>query len=173
VTRLALLLAAAALVAPPGASAKELVRATICGASGCRTVRDQATLNEIPSGETVTPLGAPAPYYRFELVGWGPDGRRSTVRLEYVPSKNGVVWVEDGRAGLHPIYGDRAKGVMRRLTAGLDPYVPPGSRESQRALPWTWIALAAIGLAAAILLPTRGRPWRPPSRAAPTERSAG
>jgi hypothetical protein len=125
VTRLALLLAAAALVAPAGASAKELIEATVCGSSGCRTVTDKATLHEIPGGEDLTGLGAPAPYYRLTLVGGEPNGRRYAFATYYVPSAKAMSWGEDGLYRLHPIYGARANGVMQRITAGIEPYTPP------------------------------------------------
>ena len=263
-TRLALLLAVAALLAPSGASAKELVSATVCGGSGCRTLTDRATLNEIPGGEDVTGLGAPAAYYRLNLVTAEPNGGRYGFTTYYVPSARSMSWSEDGLYRLHPIYGQRANGLMRRITAGLDPYGAPtitaatvGTRrvtgaaaasyallfsageptqldarpddwvavdlhssrpspwtdgrselmfspstnlveigyeplriphgiaddlaagrtlhaETSREIPWTWIGIAAAALLlAAVLVPTRGRPWRPPSRAAATERSAG
>ena len=124
-TRLALLLAAAALVAPSGASAKELVSATVCGASGCRTVTDKATLNAIPGGEDVTGLGAPAAYYRLTLVTGEPNGRRHGFTTYYVPSAKAMSWSEDGLYRLHPIYGPTANGVMRRITAGLEPHAAP------------------------------------------------
>jgi hypothetical protein len=125
VTRLALLLAAAALLAPSAASAKELVSATVCGATGCRTVTDEATLNEIPGGEAVTGLGAPAPYYRLQLVGGEPNGHRFGFTTYYVPSSNAMSFSEDGLYRLHPISGARANGVMRRVTEGIEPYAAP------------------------------------------------
>jgi hypothetical protein len=125
VTRLALLLAFAALLAPSGASAKELVAATVCGASGCRTVTDRGTLNEIPGGEDVTGLGAPAAYYRLNLVTAEPGGRRYGFTTYYVPSAKAMSWGEDGLYRLHRIYGPKANAVMRRITEGLEPYAPP------------------------------------------------
>jgi hypothetical protein len=137
VTRLALLLAVAALLAPAGASAKELVAATVCGAYGCRTVTDRATLNEIPGGEDVTGLGAPAAYYRLNLVTAEPNGRRHGFTTYYVPSAKAMSWSEDGLYRLHPIYGQRANGVMRRITTGLEPYAAPRNLRSSRPSPWT------------------------------------
>jgi hypothetical protein len=134
VTRLALLLAVAALLAPAGASAKELVAATVCGASGCRTVTDRAMLNEIPGGEEVTGLGAPAAYYRLNLVTAEPNGRRHGFTTYYVPSAKAMSWSEDGLYRLHPIYGQRANGVMRRITTGLEPYAAPRNLRSSRPL---------------------------------------
>jgi hypothetical protein len=125
VSRLALILAVAALLAPSGASAKELVSATVCGASGCRTLTARATLNEIPGGEDVTGLDERAAYYRLHLVTAEPNGRRYDFTTYYVPSARAMSWSEDGLYRLHPIYGQRANGVMRRITAGLDPYAAP------------------------------------------------
>ena len=136
-TRLALLLALTALVAPSGAAAKELVSATVCGASGCRTFTDRATLNEIPGGEEVTGLGAPAAYYRLNLVTVEPGGRRHGFTTYYVPSAKAMSWREDGRYRLHPIYGTRANGVMRTITTGLEPYAAPRNLRSNRPSPWT------------------------------------
>jgi len=150
--RIALALVVAALVAPPGASAKELLQATVCGASGCRTVKDKGTLNEIPGGETATALGAPAPYYRLVLVGAEPGGRRYGFSLYYVPSANAVAWKEERLVRLHPIYGARANGVMRRLTAGLEPYPAPrlsaalvGSRRITGAAAQSYLSLFTLG----------------------------
>jgi hypothetical protein len=152
VTRLALLLAVAALLAPSLASAKELVAATVCGASGCRTVTDKATLNEIPGGEDVTGLGAPAAYYRLNLVTAEPNGRRYGFTTYYVPSAKAMSWSEDGLYRLHPIYGQRANGVMRRITVGLEPYAAPrittaivGSRRVTGAAAASYASLFAAG----------------------------
>ena len=173
-TRLALLLAVAALLAPSGASAKELVAATVCGASGCRTVTDSATLNEIPGGEDVTGLGAPAAHYRLNLVTAEPSGRRYSFTTYYVPSAKVMSWSEDGLYRLHPIYGPSPwtdgkselmfspstnlveigyeparipDGVADDLVAGRTLYVEPG-----RSVPWGLVALAGVGVLAALSL---------------------
>jgi hypothetical protein len=152
VTRLALVLAVAALLAPSSASAKELVSATVCGASGCRTVTDRATLNEIPGGEDVTGLGAPAAYYRLNLVTAEPSGRRYGFTTYYVPSAKAMSWSEDGLYRLHPIYGPRANGVMRRITEGIEPYATPrvttaivGTRRVTGAAAASYASLFTVG----------------------------
>jgi hypothetical protein len=152
VTRLALLLAVAALVVPSAASAKELVAARVCGASACRTVADRATLNEIPGGEDVTGLGAPAAYYRLTLVTAEPNGRRYGFTTYYVPSAKAMSWSEDGLYRLHPIYGPTANGVMRRITAGLEPYAAPaittaivGTRRVTGATAASYASLFTVG----------------------------
>jgi hypothetical protein len=116
-----------ALVAVAPAAAKEPISATICGGSACRTLTNPKQLNDIPAGENTIALGAPAPYYRVELVvGEGdPAGETHTFALYYVPSADAMAWAEQGAVQLHPIYGDRAIGAMRALVAGISPFPRP------------------------------------------------
>jgi hypothetical protein len=117
---------AAALVLAAPAGAKEPLRATICGASGCTTVTDPQTLREIPAGENTTAVGPAAPYYRLQIVAGERNGReRHSFSLYYVPSANAMAWAEEGVVRFHPIYGDRAPAVMRKLTARLQPFPRP------------------------------------------------
>jgi hypothetical protein len=118
---------AAALVLAAPAEAKELLRATLCGASACTTVTDRSTLNRIPAGETSEPLGPVAPYYRVEiLVGEGANRENThTFSLYYVPSENAMAWEESGIVRLHPIYGEQTTKLMRELTGNLEPFPAP------------------------------------------------
>lgn len=118
---------AAALAAATPAVAKEPVRATFCGASGCRTFEDRATLNMVPGGEATTPLGPAAPYYRVEIVNReGPRGPEYSFFEYYVPSANAMAWEEpESVMRFHPIFGAATNDLMRRLVRGLEPFPRP------------------------------------------------
>jgi hypothetical protein len=123
---LAIATTAAALASAAPALAKEPVRATFCGPSSCRTVTHRATLDMLPAGEATTPLGPAAPYYRVEIVS-GEPGRNETHSffVYYVPSANGMAWLESATVRLHPIFGRPTTQLMRKLVAGLEPFPAP------------------------------------------------
>jgi hypothetical protein len=113
-----------AIAAP--AWAKEPIRATFCGASGCRTFEDRATLNRIPGGEATTPVGPAAPYYRVEIVNGEEGGATHSFFMYYVPSANAMAWDEpEGVMRYHPIFGSPTINLMRRLTRELEPFPRP------------------------------------------------
>ena len=120
------LLAALAAAAP--ALAKEPIRATFCGASGCRTFEDPATLNMIPGGEGTVPLGPAVPYYRVEIVAGerGNPQNQHSFFTYYVPSADAMAFEEpEGVMRYHPIFGAPTINLMRRLTRGLEPFPRP------------------------------------------------
>jgi hypothetical protein len=119
--------AAAAFAASAGpAAAKEMVKATFCGASGCASVTDPQTLRRLPAGgETTSAPAAPAPFYTVRFTS-RHEGRRSTWRIYYVPSANALAAPgEFGRMDWLPIWGEPSKSLMRRMTAGLEPFPTP------------------------------------------------
>jgi hypothetical protein len=169
---------ALALALPAPVAAKEPIRATICGESGCATVTDKAMLREIPGGENTVALGAAAPYYRVTVVNGEPNGATHSFSSYYIPSANGMAWDEQGLVRLHPIYGDKATGVMRQLTADVEPFPAPrltaaivGDRRVTGAAAQTYLSLFSVredGEAAAEpptdwvgidLRSRRGSPW--------------
>lgn len=115
----------AALVVVPPAAAKEPISATVCGASGCKTFTDPATLNEIPSGEATVGLGSASPFYRVTIVAGEPGGATHSFSMYYLPSENAMAWGEDDVVRLHPIFGETATTLMRELTEGIEPFQPP------------------------------------------------
>jgi hypothetical protein len=118
----------AVLAAASPAWAKEPIRATFCGTSGCRTYDDRATLNRIPAGEATTALGPVAPYYRVEVVAGehGNPQNQHAFFMYYVPSANAMAFEEpEGVMRSHPIFGAPTINLMRRLTRGLEPFPRP------------------------------------------------
>jgi hypothetical protein len=126
-------LAALGLLSAP-ATAKIITKATVCGASGCKTVTDKAALAGIEDGgPPTTPPKAAAPFYRVTLtVAEREDGRgpQHTFRNAYVPSLNLLrtdganpggsnVWLTAGNSG----------EVYERLARGLEPL--PAARLGQ------------------------------------------
>jgi hypothetical protein len=139
------------MAATPGL-AKEPLRATVCGASGCKTITDRRTLEQIPGGESTVALGAVAPFYRLTIVIGEPDGARHRFRLYYVPSANAMAFAEDGSVRFHPIYGREAAAVMKRVTAGLRPFRRPhvtavtvGKRRLSGTAARTYLSLFSAG----------------------------
>jgi hypothetical protein len=173
----AVLVAALAFTRP--ASAKEPLRATICGESGCTTITDSKPLNAIPSGENTVALGPAAPYYRLEVVSTGPGGGEHSFVTYYVPSANAMAWPEQGVVRLHPIYGKQAIDAMRALVAGIRPFRLPrvssvrvGDRRVTRPAAQSYLRLFAQSSDAAAAespddwadidlhsLPGAGSPW--------------
>jgi hypothetical protein len=117
-------IAVAFAVATP-AAAKEPISATVCGASGCKTITDRQQLREIPGGESTVPLGRVAPYYRIEVLVGERAGATHSFVTYYVPSANAMAWSERGLVAFHPIYGEHANEAMRKLVAGIRPFRLP------------------------------------------------
>lgn len=119
--------AAAALAASAGpAAAKEMVKATFCGASGCASVTDRHTLGQLPAGgETKSAPAAPAPFYTVRFTS-RHEGQRTTWLVYYVPSANVLAAPgEFGQMDWLPIWDKPSKSLMRRMTAGLAPFPMP------------------------------------------------
>jgi len=177
-TRLALAVAVAALLAAPAvAPAKEVVQAQVCGASACYTwdwdnSRGKLALFEM-SGQPIAPAPPAAPWYRLTISIGGPGVKPFTYTDAYVPSAGvfrrrakggGYEWahvIEDLRpvlrnesARLEPLSAASLTGVA--APAAREPAsAPPAPPETDAGMPWGWITLAAAS--AALLLGVRRR----------------
>jgi hypothetical protein len=118
--------AAATVLAPSPAGAKELVALEICGPDECTTVNDRASLAMVPTGGENT-LGPPpvAPFVRLRFT-IDHEGTSDSWQVYYVPASN-VLAGRDGDDGLlswFPTYGREAE-VLRRLAARVKPFPAP------------------------------------------------
>src|SRR5918912_4608942 len=106
--KLALALAAAA----GPAAAKEITKATFCGASGCASVTDRQTLRQLPTGgEPGSAPAAPAPFYTVRFTS-RHEGQRSTWNVYYVPSANALASTgELGATDWFPIWGSPSQSL--------------------------------------------------------------
>jgi hypothetical protein len=121
------LVTVAAFAASAGtATAKEMVKATFCGASGCASVTDRQTLRRLPAGgETLSGPAAPGPFYTVRFTSRN-EGQTTTWRIYYVPSGNVLAAPgEYGQMDWFPIWGKPSQSLMRRLTKGLVPFPAP------------------------------------------------
>jgi hypothetical protein len=173
-TRLALAVAVAALLAAPAAApAKEVVKAQVCGASGCYTwdwgnSRGKLALFEM-SGQPAAPAPSAAPWYRLKISIGGPGVKPFSYTDAYVPSAGvfrrraeggGYEWaqvIEDLRpvlrnesARLEPLSAASLKGVAAPA-ARKPASAPPAPPEPDAGAPWGWITLAAAASAALLL----------------------
>jgi hypothetical protein len=172
--RLALAVAVAAvLAAPVAAPAKEVVKAQVCGASGCYTwdwedSRGKLALFEM-SGQPSAPAPSAAPWYRLKISIGGPGVKPFTYTDAYVPSAGvfrrraeggAYEWaqvIEDLRpvlrnesVRLEPLSAASLKGVPAPA-ARKPASAPPAPPETDAGTPWGRITLAAAASAALLL----------------------
>jgi hypothetical protein len=124
--RLVLLTAAAALVAPGVAAAKELRQVQLCGPAACSTITDSQTLRQIPTGgEAIGNPPAASSFYTMKLT-VDADGHEDAWTVFYVPAANAIAAPDElGTIEWFSIHGAAATGLMRRLVADLEPYPKP------------------------------------------------
>jgi hypothetical protein len=93
---LALALAVAALaLLPASASAKEIVKAEVCGADGCVAIGPSAAMDFTDGGPVSDPPKTAAPFYTAELTVRGDGDERFTVKSAFVP-RDGLMRGDDG-----------------------------------------------------------------------------
>jgi hypothetical protein len=135
VKRIPLVLAVlgAALTVAPLAQAKELSSFSSCGASGCKTVRDAASLRSLiraveAQGEPVSvPTPPPAPFLRLEFFIRGDRQAGPTFRQYYVPSRGAILLQTDPNAWAW-VSAAGVRSVLDRAVAGVTPYPTPTIR---------------------------------------------
>jgi hypothetical protein len=182
------------LAAAGPATAKEVVRAKVCGASDCREVTDRDQLLALAEGGPPTaPPDAPSPWYRAEITVRG-DGELFTWPLAIVADAGLIRGSSDDGSFTWMSASDGAGPILRELTRGLAPLPaaklggldvpdPAKARVSEvfvadpretggSILPWLaagvgGTALAAVALLLARLRGGRLRPW-PPGNTRPT-----
>ncbi len=120
----ALLIAVTAfLLVPAAASAKELTSATICGASGCKTIAHPS--QELGGGGDgfAEPAPKPGPYYTVRLT-VAADGNHSWTMF-YVPGSNMVAFQDErGMTDFEQLYGS-AGAAWRAAVSGVRPFAEP------------------------------------------------
>src|SRR3954467_6007740 len=118
----ALALAALALL-PTAASAKEIVKAQICGADDCVTVGPAVAMELAEAGPPTDPPKQAAPFFTAELTVKIDDGRTDSWKTTFVP-RDGLVRGSDGTWMDAPVQTENAfKRAARDLGAAFPP--PP------------------------------------------------
>ena len=127
-TRIALLLAVAALALPQAAQAKGQAAVRVCGPEDCVTLDDGVAYTLGPA-ETVPQTPPTAPYYRVD-VSFEAGGERETSTSLFVPS-SGLVAANAYGSGLGTLlwYAPRAEALEQLDPAirSLEPYEPPAA----------------------------------------------
>jgi hypothetical protein len=186
---LPLILAAAAIVLPPSAAeAKEVVSARACDAAACRTITDTHTLLAMSEGDPADAPSQAAPFHRVRMtMRSGDDEGGFTYTVSYVPSA-GLLLVRGERGALDWLRPSAAgRAGFARLVQGLEPspaaelggITPPAGRIPPAAGPdssgeWWAIGLgAAAALLVAVAWLARRRRWLPRSVSPGARRPAG
>lgn len=114
--RLALALAALALL-PASASAKEVVKAQVCGADGCVAVSSAVAMDLADYGPPSDPPKAAAAFYTAEVTMRGGD-EKFTLKSTFVPA-GGFMRGDDGQWRDAPIQTEEA---FKSAVGGLEPF---------------------------------------------------
>jgi hypothetical protein len=164
--RLALLIALAALVAAPSASAKEIVQVKVCGLDGCVTTHDAAITQGLTDGG---PPIVPPPMQGgvISLRSAVSDGERIRAHFTtwWAPSLRMLV-TEDGT---WMRVSHRSAAAIDRTAAGLEPFpadtiglTAHAPAPSDDGFDWLLVLIPAAALAlVAVLLLLRRRPVGP------------
>ena len=177
---------AALLVLAAPAAAKEVTRADICGASGCKAITDRDELRSLPTGgEKTAPAPPTAEYYTVTFSIEHGD-RRDLLTRYYVPGSSLLAAnLEFPQLTWFPVSGAAADAI-RDAVDGIEPFPAPkrwpsgvetpsriatasvapndgGSGVSARtlALAGTAAALCALAALTLVLARVRRRPARP------------
>src|SRR5919204_2632167 len=125
--KLLLLAAAAALVAPASALAKEVTKLEVCGASGCNSTTDRAVLERIGEGSNgESTIAAPdlQPYYRLVYT---VQAEPETFQFTnfYIPGAKATRGVDQrGYTHFYPVSPEFADSI-ESLARGLEPFPKP------------------------------------------------
>lgn len=167
------------------AAAKEVVKANVCGASGCREITDRHTLAALPEGGDPTdPPSHPSGWYRVTVTVRSEDAHDTFTNAvlpeaRYIrgEGENGnYTWMPmTARAtaayrsavrGLRPFPGSRLRGLDDRVPPArvVEVYAPAAraKHDDDGGVPGWLAALAAsaaVGLAGAVLLRRRWLPF--------------
>jgi hypothetical protein len=115
---LALAFAALALL-PASASAKEVVKAQVCGADDCVSVGRAIAMDLPDGGPPANPPKEAAPFYTAEItMREGEGGKEFTFTTMFVPS-GGLMRGDDGQWMDAPIQTENA---FKRAARGLEPF---------------------------------------------------
>ena len=143
------------LLVPATAQAKEPIKISVCGESGCSAASNP--IHHDPFGGSDVDANSPAPgaYYRLDL-----DAGGERWSLFYVPAARAVAIPNDrGRFDWRALAGPGAP-VVRRLARGVEPFPPPtvsGASLNSRPLPGKPASyLALLETRGAFVLPEGG-----------------
>jgi hypothetical protein len=129
---LALALAATALaLLPATASAKEVVKAQVCGADGCRTVGQAIAMDLMDGGPPTDPPKAAAPFFVSKLTMRVEDGTLHTFETAFVP-RYGLMRGDDGTWMEAPI---QAEVAFKRGASGVGAAFPADKLDLSRPGP--------------------------------------
>jgi hypothetical protein len=160
---LALALAALTLFAAT-ASAKRIVRAEVCGADACTTLRGAAMMDIVDGGPPASPPRAAAPFYEARVTVEVGKGQRDTWTTRFVPAY-GLLRGSDGTWMDAPVQTEvafkrAARGLGAAFAAGklgalgsapaarvVEVVRPPADPAPVDDGDSTWL-IAAVGLAA-------------------------
>jgi hypothetical protein len=163
------------------ATAKEAVKANVCGAADCREVRDREQLVALMEGGPPTnPPEKASGWFRAELTVRG-DGENFTFLVAIVPAAELLRGEnDDGTYDWLPV-SDAAARALRDMTRGLEPIAagklrgldvadvpqarvsevfvadPPEAGGGGSVLPWLAAGIGAIALVAVALVLARRR----------------
>jgi hypothetical protein len=123
--KLAVLALAAALAAAPAATAKEITRVEVCGASGCRDVPPAVGQHFHDEGFGGATLERdPGPVEHFRIVFWVGDGQNpeaGNFGVAYAPSVDAVLPLDTEPPLPWAATSLRARRLLERATRGLTP----------------------------------------------------
>jgi hypothetical protein len=166
----------ALLILAPGASAKQVTGAKVCGASDCRDVEARGLLFALPdTGDPTDPPRNPAGGWYRTTITMDAEGNHESFSVDAFPGEN-LVRVRDDSTGSYswlPMTSDAAR-AYRKVTFGLDPRPisrlndfearPPAATPQpapEGGFPWAWVAaVVAFGAAAAAFAVRRRRGGR-------------
>ena len=176
---------ALSLVPAGAALAKEPVKAKVCGASDCRTIKDRDALMALSEGGPPTdPPDRGAPWYSVRTtIAVGP-GQRDSFSSAIVPSAGLMRGADASEGFVWMPATPRGARVSRRVTRGLEPFpaatlkgvgapkarvdevVLPAAEPDQDggSSPLPWIAGGVVLLGLAGVLIRRRLPWPKPAQ---------
>jgi hypothetical protein len=171
-SRIVVVALTALLILAPGALAKQITGAKVCGASDCRDVQARGLLFALPdTGDPTNPPPSPAGGWYRTAITINAEGNRESFAVDAFPRAN-LVRVRDDSTRSYSwlqMTPDSAR-AYRKVTFGLDPrplshltgfHVRPAVAAPQPApgggFPWAWVAAAASFAAAAAAFAVRRR----------------
>jgi hypothetical protein len=119
-----LLVLAAALLLPATANAKEIEKAVVCGAEGCKTVGHPG--HEIANGGSgAGRIPPPGPYYSVELFVGDDGGAHGSWTVYYAPEPGAISYAGEGGDFVWSQLPAEAAALYRQASAALEPFPSP------------------------------------------------
>ena len=112
------------LALPAAGGAKELTSATVCGASGCRTVAKPPSALGSGGDGAQDAIPVPGRYLIIDLA-VDAEGASSPWRVFWIPGADTVAFHDEGRKMTFEHLQGAALAAFRSVTAGVKPYGGP------------------------------------------------